>query len=185
MPKSKLMQNLILLDGQKFQITIKRLCHQLIENHNDFSNSVILGIQPRGIFLADRIASELQSILPDAKIHNGNLDITFFRDDFRRRDVLVPNRTKIDFIIEGKKVILVDDVLWTGRTIRSAMDAMMAFGRPEKVELLVLVDRRFSRHLPIEPDYIGIPVDTINSQRVIVSWKEADKEDKVELVSEK
>ena len=115
-----------------------------------------------------------------------NLDITFFRDDFRRRETpIVPNSTKIDFIIEGKKVILVDDVLWTGRTIRAAMDAMMAFGRPEKVELLVLVDRRFSRHLPIEPDYIGIQVDSINSQKVAVSWKETDQEDKVVLVSEK
>ncbi len=184
--KSKLMQNLTLLDGPKFQITIKRLCHQLIENHTDFSNSVILGIQPRGIYLADRIASELKSILPQANILNGNLDITFFRDDFRRRESpLVPNTTKIDFIIEGKKVILVDDVLWTGRTIRSAMDAMMAFGRPEKVELLVLVDRRFSRHLPIEPDYIGIQVDSINSQKVLVSWKETDQEDKVILLSGK
>jgi len=180
------MQNLTLLDGQKFQITIKRLCHQLIENHNDFSNSVILGIQPRGVFLANRIASELKSILPDAEILHGNLDITFYRDDFRRREgPLVPNSTLINFIIEGKKVILVDDVLWTGRTIRSAMDAMLAFGRPEKVELLVLVDRRFSRHLPIEPDYIGIQVDSINSQKVIVSWLETEQEDKVILLSER
>lgn len=180
------MQNLTLLDGQKFQITIKRLCHQLIENHNDFSDSVILGIQPRGPFLADRIATELQNILPATKILNGNLDITFFRDDFRRREgPLVPNATKIDFIIEGKKVILVDDVLWTGRTIRSALDAMLAFGRPAKVELLVLVDRRYSRDLPIEPNYIGIQVDSVNSQKVIVNWKEADREDKVILLSEK
>jgi pyrimidine operon attenuation protein / uracil phosphoribosyltransferase len=179
------MQNLTLLDGQKFQITIQRLCHQLIENHNDFSNSVILGIQPRGIFLANRIAAELKSILPQASILHGNLDITFFRDDFRRgKGPLVPNSTQIDFIIEGKKVILMDDVLWTGRTIRSAMDAMLAFGRPEKVELLVLVDRRFSRHLPIEPDYIGIQVDSVDSQKVIVSWKESDQEDKVILLSE-
>ncbi|MGV3705976.1 MAG: bifunctional pyr operon transcriptional regulator/uracil phosphoribosyltransferase PyrR [Arcticibacter sp.] len=180
------MQNLTLLDGQKFQITIQRLCHQLIENHDDFSNSVILGIQPRGIYLANRIASELKQILPQANILHGSLDITFFRDDFRRREIpLLPNATSIDFIIEGKKVILVDDVLWTGRTIRSAMDAMLAFGRPQKVELLVLVDRRFSRDLPIEPDYIGIQVDSINSQRVIVSWKETDKEDTVILLSEK
>lgn len=179
------MQNLTLLDGQKFQITIKRLCHQLIESHKDFSNSVIIGIQPRGIYLAERIAKELKSILPQANILNGNLDITFFRDDFRRREIpLVPNTTKIDFIIEGKKVILVDDVLWTGRTIRSAMDAMLAFGRPEKVELLVLVDRLYSRDLPIEPDYCGIQVDTITSQKVLVSWEETDSDDKVLLLSE-
>jgi pyrimidine operon attenuation protein/uracil phosphoribosyltransferase len=187
LPKSTpLMQTLTLLNGQKFQITIQRLCHQLIENHNDFSNSVILGIQPRGILLSQRITSELKKILQKAQILNGNLDITFFRDDFRRGDEpLFPNSTQIDFIIEGKKVILVDDVLWTGRTIRAAMDALQAFGRPEKVELLVLVDRRFSRHLPIEPDYIGIQIDSINSQKVIVSWKETDKEDEIILLSEK
>ena len=180
------MQTLTLLDGQKFQITIQRLCHQLIENHDNFDNSVIIGIQPRGVFLANRIIEELKKILPNVKIENGNLDITFFRDDFRRKDgLLIPSITDIDFIIEGKKVILVDDVLWTGRTIRAAMDALQSFGRPEKVELLTLVDRRFSRHLPIEADYIGIKVDTIDSQKVIVNWKETDQEDKVILLSEK
>lgn len=180
------MQTLTLLDGPKFQITIQRLCHQLIENHDHFNNSVILGIQPRGIFLAKRIIAELKKIMPEISIESGNLDITFFRDDFRRKEgLLIPSSTEIDFIIEGKKVILVDDVLWTGRTIRAAMDAIQSFGRPEKVELLTLVDRRFSRHLPIEADYIGIKVDTIDSQKVIVSWKETDHEDKVILLSEK
>jgi len=180
------MQNLTLLDGPKFQITIQRLCRQLIENHNDFSDSVILGIQPRGPLLAKRIAAELKTILPEAAIFSGDLDITFFRDDFRRREnPLVPNQTRINFIIENKKVILADDVLWTGRTIRAAMDAMLAFGRPQKVELLVLVDRRYSRQLPIEPDYIGIQVDSVASQKVIVSWKETDEADKVVLLSEK
>ena len=128
----------------------------------------------------------MKKTLPSVKIESGNLDITFFRDDFRRKDgLLIPSSTEIDFIIEGKKVILVDDVLWTGRTIRAAMDALQSFGRPEKVELLTLVDRRFSRHLPIEADYIGIKVDTIDSQKVIVNWKETDHEDKVILLSEK
>jgi pyrimidine operon attenuation protein/uracil phosphoribosyltransferase len=180
------MQTLTLLDGPKFQITIQRLCHQLIENHDLFNNSVILGIQPRGVFLAKRIISELKKIMPEISIESGNLDITFFRDDFRRKEgLLIPSSTEINFIIEGKKVILVDDVLWTGRTIRAAMDAIQSFGRPEKVELLTLIDRRFSRHLPIEADYIGIKVDTIDSQKVIVSWKETDQEDKVILLSEK
>jgi pyrimidine operon attenuation protein/uracil phosphoribosyltransferase len=180
------MQTLTLLDGQRFQITIQRLCHQLIENHDHFENSVILGIQPRGIFLAKRIIAELKNILPDVSLESGNLDITFFRDDFRRKEgLLIPSSTEINFIIEGKKVILVDDVLWTGRTIRAAMDALQSFGRPEKVELLTLVDRRFSRHLPIEADYIGIKVDTIDSQKVLVNWKETDYEDKVILLSEK
>ncbi|TSJ38705.1 bifunctional pyr operon transcriptional regulator/uracil phosphoribosyltransferase PyrR [Mucilaginibacter corticis] len=179
------MQNLTLLDGQKFQITIQRLCRQLIENHNDFSQSVLIGIQPRGIYLAKRVAEELRKILPGHTIEQGDLDITFYRDDFRRRESpLVPNQTKIDFIIEGKKVIMMDDVLWTGRTIRAAMDAMLAFGRPERVELLTLVDRRYSRHIPVAADYVGIEVDSIASQRVVVSWKETDGEDKIVLLSE-
>ncbi len=179
------MQNLTLLDGQKFQITIQRLCRQLIENHNDFSNSVIIGIQPRGIYLARRIAEELRQILPGRRIEQGDLDITFYRDDFRRRESpLLPNQTKIDFIIEGKRVIMMDDVLWTGRTIRAAMDAMLAFGRPGKVELLTLVDRRYARQLPVTADYVGIEVDSIASQRVIVSWKETDGEDRIVLLSD-
>jgi pyrimidine operon attenuation protein/uracil phosphoribosyltransferase len=178
------MQNPILLDGQKFQITIQRLCRQLIENHDDFSNSVLIGIQPRGIYLAKRVAEELRKILPGKTIQQGDLDITFYRDDFRRREQLMPNQTKIDFIIEGKKVIMMDDVLWTGRTIRAAMDAMLAFGRPEKIELLTLVDRRYSRHIPVSADYVGIEVDSIASQKVVVSWKETDGEDKVVLLSD-
>jgi pyrimidine operon attenuation protein/uracil phosphoribosyltransferase len=185
LPKSThTMQNLTLLDGQKFQITLQRLCRQLIENHNDFSGSVLIGIQPRGIYLAKRIAEELRKILPGKDILQGDLDITFYRDDFRRRDQLVPNQTKIDFIIEGKKVIMMDDVLWTGRTIRAAMDALQAFGRPEKIELLAFVDRRYSRHIPVEADYVGIEVDSIASQKVVVSWKETDGEDRITLISE-
>jgi pyrimidine operon attenuation protein/uracil phosphoribosyltransferase len=179
------MQNLTLLDGKKFQITLQRLCRQLIENHDDFSGSVIIGIQPRGIYLAKRIAEELRKILPGKTILQGDLDITFYRDDFRRRESqLMPNQTKIDFIIEGKKVIMMDDVLWTGRTIRAAMDALQAFGRPDKVELLAFVDRRYSRHIPVSADYVGIEVDSIASQRVVVSWVETDGEDKIVLVSD-
>ena len=178
------MQSPTLLDGPKFQVTLQRLCRQLIENHNDFSNSVLIGIQPRGIYLAKRIAEELRKILTDKIILQGDLDITFYRDDFRRREQLVPNQTKIDFIIEGKKVILMDDVLWTGRTIRAAMDALQAFGRPGKIELLALVDRRYSRDIPVAPDYVGIEVDSIASQKVVVSWKETDGEDKIILVTE-
>jgi pyrimidine operon attenuation protein/uracil phosphoribosyltransferase len=180
------MQQLTLLDGQKFQITIQRLCHQLIENHNDFSNTAIIGIQPRGAYLAKRIHDELQRLLPGQPLSYGNLDITFFRDDIRtNKDLPKASSTEIDFIIEDKKVVLVDDVLWTGRTIRAALDAILAFGRPQKVELLVLVDRRFSRQLPIEPDYIGIQVDSVDSQKVIVSWEETDGKDQITLLSEK
>ncbi|AMQ00171.1 MULTISPECIES: bifunctional pyr operon transcriptional regulator/uracil phosphoribosyltransferase PyrR [Pedobacter] len=180
------MQKRTLLDGKKFQITIKRLCHQLIENHNDFSNTVLIGIQPRGSYFADRIKQELSETLKNKNIRKGNLDITFFRDDFRRKDGLVSaNSNTIDFIIEDCNVILIDDVLWTGRTIRAALDALLAFGRPAKVELLVLIDRRFSRHVPIEPDYIGQQVDSLDSQMVKVSWKETEGEDKVILLSDR
>jgi len=185
--KPFLMKQSVLLDGQKFQVTIQRLCHQLIENHNDFSDAVIIGIQPRGIFLGRKIKAELQRILPVDDIPYGELDITFFRDDFRRKGSgpLVPSSTNIDFIVEGKKVILMDDVLWTGRTIRAAMDALQAFGRPAKIELMVLVDRRFFRQLPIEPDYIGIQVDSIDSQKVIVNWEETENRDSITLITEK
>lgn len=179
------MQKRTLLSGQKLQITIKRLCHQLIENHTDFSNTVLIGIQPRGTFFADRVHQELAAILKTDTIKKGHLDITFFRDDFRRKDGLVTaSSNTIDFVIEGKQVILIDDVLWTGRTIRAAMDALLAYGRPESMELMVLIDRRFSRHLPIEANYIGMRVDSVDSQKVKVSWKENEVEDKVILLSE-
>ncbi|MBI3509875.1 MAG: bifunctional pyr operon transcriptional regulator/uracil phosphoribosyltransferase PyrR [Bacteroidetes bacterium] len=170
----------LILNPQQFSITINRLCHQLIEVHDDFSSSVIIGLQPRGILLARRIHKTLGKILSNDKIPLGELDVTFYRDDFRRKD-LVPNKTNIDFIIEDKNVIMIDDVLFTGRTIRSGLDAMMAFGRPKDVELLVLVDRRFSRNLPIQAKYTGRTVDTVSSENVTVEWSENGGEDKVWL----
>src|SRR5689334_7208211 len=143
------MQKRLLLSSKHFEITISRLCHQLIENHNDFSKSAIIGLQPRCVYAARTIHQSLSKLFPGKKINIGELDVTFHRDDYRRREIIIPSTTNIDFIIENKKVILVDDVLYTGRTIRAGMDAMLDFGRAEKVELLVLVDRRYSRHLPI------------------------------------
>ncbi len=171
----------ILLEEKQFEITILRLCHQLIEVHGDFSKSVIIGLQPRGILLAKRIQKVLQTILKSKKINCGELDITFFRDDFRKKE-LIPNKTNIDFIIEDKNVILIDDVLYTGRTIRAGLDAMLAFGRPSDVELLVLVDRRFARHVPIQAKYVGITIDSIEKQNVKVEWKETEGKDKVTLI---
>ena len=170
-----------ILEKAQFNLVIKRLCCELIENHNDFSDSVILGLQPRGTYLAKRIVDFLKEQYNIA-VKYGTLDATFHRDDFRRKEVpLIPNKTDISFEIEGKKVILIDDVLYTGRTIRSGMDAMLAFGRPSRMELLVLIDRRYSRHLPIQPDYKGLSVDTIAQQRVSVHWKEIEGKDKVLL----
>jgi len=179
---SEMMKPRIILDSKHFEITVTRLCYQLIEVHNDFSNTVIIGLQPRGIYLAKRIQAKLQEILKKKDIKCGSLDITFYRDDFRKKG-LVPNRTEIDFIIEEKNVVLVDDVLFTGRTIRAGLDAMLAFGRPNDVELLVLIDRRLSRHLPIQAKYVGKTIDSIISEKVVVEWKETDKGDKVTLIS--
>lgn len=175
------MKTKVLLDKNRFEITLKRLAHQLIEVHDDFSETVIIGLQPRGIYLARRIQQDLQRILKKKNIPCGDLDITFHRDDFRKKE-LIPNRTNIDFVIEDKNVVLVDDVLYTGRTIRAGLDALIDFGRPKDIELMVLVDRRFSRHVPIQAKYTGITVDSIASQNVKVEWNETEGKDRVTLV---
>jgi pyrimidine operon attenuation protein/uracil phosphoribosyltransferase len=172
----------IILDSTQFDLTIKRLAHQLIENHNDFTNTIIIGLQPRGTFLADRIVAELKAIDSSYDIQSGALDVTFHRDDYRRQgSPLVPSKTEMDFDIEEKQVVLVDDVLFTGRTIRAGLDAMLTFGRPATVELLVLINRRHERHLPIQADYIGKNIHSIVSERAKVSWAATDGEDKVIL----
>ena len=171
-----------LLKNDQLNITLQRLAHQLVENHTSFTNTVIIGIQPRGIFLSDRIAKMVKKITGNKKIEYGKLDITFYRDDVQSRDIQVPTDTDIPFTIQDKTVVLIDDVLHTGRTIRSAMDALIDFGRPKKVELLVLIDRRFSRELPVQPDYVGHTVDTIQTQKVIVYWQEKDGKDEVVLI---
>lgn len=174
-----------IITNELLQIIINRLCQQLIENHDDFANSVILGLQPRGVFLADRIQKTLAESI-GRLIPLGQLDITFHRDDYKRREITPAYTMNVPFIIEGKKVILVDDVLWTGRTVRAAMEAMIAFGRPQKVELLVLIDRKYSRELPIEPDYTGKKVNSLYSEKVLVELKEQGaKEDNVWLIKKK
>ncbi|MDC3338152.1 bifunctional pyr operon transcriptional regulator/uracil phosphoribosyltransferase PyrR [Flavobacteriales bacterium] len=175
------MANEIILNSKQFELTINRLCYQLIENHSDFSKSAIIGLQPRGIYLANRLQSVIQA-RTGITVQTGGLDITFFRDDFRRTDrPLIPSATNMDFTVEGKKVVLVDDVLYTGRTVRAGLDATMTFGRPSGIELMALIDRRFSRNLPIEPNYVGKSVDTIEAERVTVSWNEIDGKDEVTL----
>ena len=162
-------------------MSIQRLAHQMLENNQDLENTVIIGLQPRGIFLSDRIVAALKSIVPQQKIQYGRLDITFYRDDVRN-SLHIANTTYIPFSIEGKSVILIDDVLYTGRTIRAALDALLDFGRPAKVSLCVLIDRRFSRELPIQPDFAGKAIDTIITDKVKVNWKEKDEKDEVVLV---
>jgi pyrimidine operon attenuation protein/uracil phosphoribosyltransferase len=160
-----------LLNHQQISLTIKRLANQVLENHVQLHNTVLIGIQPRGIRLSDRIVAEVGNEINNKEIQYGKLDITFYRDDIRK-EIHFPNQTDINFSIEGKNVVLIDDVLYTGRTIRAALDALMDFGRPEKVELLVLIDRRYSRQLPIQPDYTGKTIDSIISQKVRVLWNE-------------
>jgi pyrimidine operon attenuation protein/uracil phosphoribosyltransferase len=177
-------QKKIIINKTKFNIIVERLSHQLIENHDDFRETVLIGIQPRGIHLCNRIHQKLSSIISNSIIKVGNLDITFYRDDFRRRqNPLEPQAIDIDFSIEGKNVVLIDDVLYTGRSVRAAMDALLAFGRPKSVELMTLIDRRFSRHLPIQPNYVGQKIDTITSEKVIVEWEELNGKDQVILLN--
>lgn len=169
------------LNEQQLAITIKRLSHQILENHVDLENTVLIGIQPRGVFVSDQLVQELKHHVSPAKIHYGKLDITFYRDDIRK-ELHVPNHTDIPFTIENRNVVLIDDVLYTGRTIRAALDALLDFGRPSKVELCILIDRRFSRQLPIQPDYVGKAIDSIVSQKVKVYWKQRDGRDEVALL---
>lgn len=166
-----------LLDARSISITLHRLAQQLIENHGDFQNTVLIGLQNRGIHVLDKLRTILrENGLPE--VASGTLDITFFRDDFRRRNSpLEPSMTKIDVLLEGKKVVFIDDVLFTGRSVRSAMDAVQSFGRPAEIELLVLIDRRFSRELPIQPDYVGEQVDSLAGDRVSVEWKDINAEE--------
>lgn len=172
-----------IVNKEKFNLIIERISHQLIEKHADFSNSVLIGLQPRGTHFCKRIYKKLSKLIKK-DILFGTLDITFYRDDFRRRkEPLEPQKIDIDFPIEGKHVILIDDVLYTGRSVRAAMDAILAFGRPKSIELAVLIDRRFSRHLPIQPDYVGQKVDAISSEKVIVEWEEVKGIDKVILLN--
>lgn len=173
-----------LLTSKEIDIILHRLACQLIENHNDFSNTVLIGLQPRGTFLAERLKKILTEDYEIENLNLGLLDITFYRDDFRRKDEpLEATPTKIDFLIENKKVVIIDDVLYSGRSVRAALTALQAFGRPINIELLVLIDRRFSRHLPIQPNYRGRQVDAINEEKVVVNWKDTHEKDEIYLIS--
>ena len=162
----------VILDKQQLHLTLRRLAHQLLENHLDLSETIFIGLQPRGVRVSQLIMEVIQSLSPDNPIQYGVLDITFYRDDVRE-ELHKANKTELPFSMEGKVVVLIDDVLYTGRTIRAALDAIQDFGRPKKIELCVLVNRRFNRELPIQPDYCGKAIDTITSQKVKVEW---DKE---------
>lgn len=181
MPKGK-----VIIEDARFNLTIERLCHQLIEHYSDFSKVCIIGIQPRGVLLSNRIVSRLRKILREQVFSYGKLDITFYRDDFRIRDrPLTASTMEMDFLVENQQVVLIDDVLYTGRTIHAALTALQHYGRPANVELLTLIDRRFNRHLPIKSDYVGLTIDALDKAYVKVEWKETDGQDKVLLFAEK
>lgn len=172
-----------LFTHEQLTITIQRLAHQIVEQIDVFEDVVIIGIQPRGIHLSDRVVKAIQAIVPGQKIQYGQLDTTFYRDDVHQNNgIHIPSATSIDFNLEGKQIILIDDVLHTGRTIRAAMDALIDFGRPKHVSLMVLIDRRFSRELPIQPDFVGQSVDTMYTQKVKVQWDEQQLDHKVLLI---
>ena len=178
------MSQKVLLSSKEIHIILHRLACQLLENHLDFKDTVLVGLQPRGIFLAQRLTQILRDTYGVKKIPLGFLDITFYRDDFRRGDkTLEASSTEINFLVEGKTVVLIDDVLYTGRSIRAALTAIQSFGRPKEIELLTLIDRRFSRHLPIQPNYRGRQVDAINEEKVKVLWEENDGKDVIYLVN--
>lgn len=172
-----------ILKDERFALTIDRLCHQLIEKYDDFDNTCLIGIQEGGVLMGNRIYNRLQAILDVEVIEYGKLDITFYRDDFRTRTKpLKASATEIDFLLEGKKVILLDDVLYSGRSVHAAMTALQHYGRPENVELMVMVDRRFNRHYPIQSDYVGLTIDALDEAYVKVEWAEINGKDQIKLL---
>lgn len=176
----------LIINKQRFLLTVDRLCYELIENHGNFQDTCLIGIQERGAVLSDFIMERLVKLNKKAVPRYGKLDITFYRDDFRHREKpLKASSTTMDFIVENKKVILVDDVLYSGRTVQAAMTALQDFGRASKIEFLCLVDRRFNRHLPIKSDYTGIIVDTIDETYVRVEWEHIHGESQIILLSDK
>jgi len=168
----------ILLDSEKINLILNRLVCQLIENHKDFNNTVLIGLQPRGTFLIEKILKIFKKKYPNINIDSGILDFTFFRDDFRRSEkTLKASSTQINFSIENKNVVLIDDVLFTGRSIKAAMSSIDSYGRPNSIELLVLIDRRYRREIPIQANYCGAKIDTFKGDKVNVVWNENSKKD--------
>ncbi len=173
-----------ILSPDRFKITLLRLAHEVIENYSQEGSINIIGIQEHGVILGERLIELIQKKLPKMSINFGKLDITFYRDDFRIRSTpLTANATQIDFDIEDKKIILMDDVLYTGRTIHAAISALQDFGRVKQVEMLTMVDRRFNRHLPIKADYKGIQVDSVDDAYVQVQWEHIEGQDKILIKS--
>lgn len=175
-----------ILSAKRLDLTLDRLCYSILENHQDLSDTVLIGIQPRGVLLADKIYERLKKLSAQSDIPYGKIDITFYRDDFRKREEPIrAASTEIDFLVENKNVILIDDVLYTGRTIHAAMSALQDFGRPSKIELMCLIDRRFNRQFPIMSNYVGMVVDALNEAYVKVNWDNKKGKSEVLLFANK
>ena len=170
-----------IMDEKAVSRAITRICYEIVEKNRGSDGLCIVGIFTRGAYLAQRIAGKI-SELEQRKIPIGYLDITPYRDDVSR-DKPIQDRTQLDFDIQDKKVVLVDDVLYTGRSVRAAIDALMARGRPDKIQLAALIDRGH-RELPLRPDFIGKNVPTSREEKVIVRLKEADGIDQVTIIKE-
>src|SRR5881398_1318659 len=180
----------LLLDADALSRTLSRIAHEIIEANPDLGAVALVGIQTRGVPLAQRLARLIEERAGEAPAL-GAVDITFYRDDVRVRGGEAPlhaqpvvRETQLDFPLEGRTVVLVDDVLYTGRTIRAAIDALFDYGRPARVQLAVLVDRGH-RELPIRPDYIGKNLPTSHGERVQVELLEVDEIDRVVLIPER
>jgi len=179
----------VLLDAEQVARTLSRIAHEIIERNDDLGSVALVGIHTRGVPLAQRLRRLVEE-RSGVELELGQLDITFHRDDVHVRSGSAPRRpqpivrdTRLEFELEGRTVILVDDVLYTGRTIRAAIDALIEYGRPERVQLAVLADRGH-RELPIRPDYVGKNLPTARGDRVQVELNEIDEIDRVVLVTE-
>ena len=155
----------IILNSKELNSVIETLANELVQSHTDLSNTAFIGIQQGGVVVADKIVELIQQKYPSTKILYGQVDITFYRDDIRKK-ILAPDNMNIPFSIENKEVVLIDDVLFTGRTIKAALDVLLDYGRPAKVELCVLVDRKEHRQFPIQPDFTGQVMKTDESAKV-------------------
>ena len=179
----------VLLDAEQVARTLSRIAHEIIERNDDLESVALVGIHTRGVPLAHRLRRLVEE-RSGVELELGQLDITFHRDDVHVRSGSAPRRpqplvrdTKLEFELEGRTVILVDDVLYTGRTIRAAIDALIQYGRPDRVQLAVLADRGH-RELPIRPDYVGKNLPTSRGDRIQVELNEIDEIDRVVLIGE-
>ncbi|AND39316.1 MULTISPECIES: bifunctional pyr operon transcriptional regulator/uracil phosphoribosyltransferase PyrR [Cytobacillus] len=175
-------QKAIVLDDQAIRRALTRIAHEIIEKNKGIEHCILIGIRTRGIYLANRLAERIEQI-EGAKIDVGELDITLYRDDLTKKtdnqEPLVKG-SDVPKDINDQKVILVDDVLYTGRTVRAALDALIDIGRPSQIQLAVLVDRGH-RELPIRADYVGKNIPTSSSEKIVVELKEVDENDQVSI----